>query len=108
MLLDLVEILKLLRVCDLQSISITLKNQSIMKKLFIKCCTVALCTLLLSANPVMAQTTDNTGTTTTATTDDHDDTGKYGLAGLLGLLGLLGLRKKDDDRTRPTTTTTNR
>lgn len=81
-----------------------------MKKLFKKFSILALCFMLVSTSHVMAQTTDNTGTTTSATADDDhdDDTGKYGLAGLLGLLGLLGLRKKDDDRTRHTTTNTNR
>jgi MYXO-CTERM domain-containing protein len=75
-----------------------------MKK-FVKVLGIALLSsTLFISSPSMAQGGDNTSTTTSDTRHDNDDTGKWGLAGLLGLLGLLGLRKKDDDRSRITTT----
>jgi MYXO-CTERM domain-containing protein len=70
---------------------------------------VLCCTLLFNV-PVMSQTGDS-GSTTSAMADDHDDdgdSGKWGLLGLLGLAGLLGLKRRDDDRHRGTTATTNR
>lgn len=60
---------------------------------------------LVFASPavVVAQATDNTTDTRTVDADgDDDDEGKWGLLGLVGLLGLLGLKRRDNDRTRPT------
>lgn len=62
--------------------------------------------LAFSSPVAVAQATDNTTTETRVDDDDDDDDdGKWGLLGLIGLLGLLGLKRRDNDHTRPPSTT---
>ncbi len=66
---------------------------------------IAICFLMGSYTPAMAQnTTTGTQNTQRADTDNDDDGFDWGLLGLLGLGGLAGLNKNDGRRTVHTKT----